>query len=95
MTNFGTKVCDLSDKSHTRHLSEQMTSMTEMRRTVELDAEDVALLDSVGFTTAYDTRDDKTILIAAGHDNDVHLTEQFDTVEYVDDNYVPGTEILL
>jgi len=71
------------------------TKITEMRRTVELDAEDVALLDSVGFTTAYDTRDENTVLIAAGHDTVVHLTEQFDTTVCVDDNYVPGTELLL
>lgn len=37
MTQFGTKVCDLSNKSHTRYLSEQIASITELQRTVELD----------------------------------------------------------
>ena len=37
MTQFGTKVCDLLDKSHTRYLSEQIASITELQRTVELD----------------------------------------------------------
>ena len=71
------------------------TKITEMQRTVELDGQDVALLDSVGFTTAYDTREDNTVLIAAEHDDVVHLTERFDTVICVNGNYVPGMELLL
>jgi hypothetical protein len=74
------------------------TKITEMQRTVELDAQDVALLDSVGFTTAYDTRDDNTALIVyerVAADAPVRDIAGFDIVTCVDDSYVPGTEILL
>jgi len=69
------------------------TKIEELQRTVELDGQDVALLDSVGFTTAYDTRNDKAALVAREHDDVIHCTEQFAVVKYVGDSYVAGSEI--
>jgi len=69
------------------------TKITELQRTVELNAQDVELLDDVGFTTAFDIREEQSVLVACDHSSVIRLTEQFDVVEYVGDDYANGTEV--
>ena len=78
-----------------QHVTQFSTEITAMQRTVKLDSQDVALLDSVGFTIAYDARNDDTVLIAESHDDVHHIAEQFDVVKYVGERYVSGSEIAL
>ena len=76
------------------------TKITELQRTIELDAQDVVLLDDVGFTTAYDVRDEASVLIAAHQPNEKFhnvsdIMQHFDVVKYVGDTYATGSEIVL
>lgn len=71
------------------------TKITELQRTVELDSQDVELLDDVRFTSAYDMREEDSVLIAREHDDVVHVTAHFDVVKYVGDSYATGSEIAL